>query len=258
MFSTEFYATDFKFGDKCLSDFGGTIINKDGWSLKNQITIERKEMEIPKRDGCILVNWKYSSRIIEMSVFIDEDIELDEFSAWLLNGEQKLSFIEDGREINAILDNSLDIKSYFNKHFRGMLDLTFVACSPYWRLIKEKTVKKDNPSLNETIFIKTKGNRDSLPIIMITPNGSQSKLRFEWNGHIVVLTDIANKTVYIDGERGKMYYMTNGSEGENITYKYYYNEFYDFPTLKAGIKNTFKLIEGSITKLEINPRSIFI
>ena len=49
--------------------------------------------------------------------YIEQDIDLNGFYAWLLDGEQELELIGDNKKINAILDNQIDFKCYYNSEF---------------------------------------------------------------------------------------------------------------------------------------------
>lgn len=248
------YHTDFKFGNKYLSDFGGVIKNNDGWEIKHGVTTTKATLPIPNK-GELLFGYSYNARIIPVSIYIDEDIDIDEFYGWLLNGEQTFSYVDDGREIQAILDNEIDIKAYFDNNFKCTLDLSFIAYDPYWRITNEKKILKTSIVLNTPISFKSKGNVESYPLIRIKPNGTQSKIRFKWNGQIIALTNIT-KDFYIDSEQEECYEMNLGSK-VIASSKFYSTEYYDYPIFKVG-KNTFELIEGSILELEILPNTRFI
>lgn len=243
---------DFKFGSKSLSDFGGTIINTDGWHIKNGITLEKNTSKLTGRSGEILSMWNYSKRLIDFSVYVDEDFDFDEFSAWLLDGEQVFSFEGSGREIDAIFDNTVDLKSYYNNgDYQGVMELTFVAYNPFWRIQNERSILKDNPNINEIIYIRNRGNMDSAPIIKIVPKTNQSQtIMFNWNDEMITLRNIT-KTVYINSIDNTMYYLNE----EPITYNYVSNEYYDFPIVKYNKKNTFKLINGDVSQIDIQLNS---
>jgi|GEM_PF-3659570 len=250
------YFYDFKFGDKFLSDFGGTVINTDGWQLKSGITITKLTEKIPNRHGELFLGYTYNPRIINVSICIDEDIDVDEFYAWLLNGKQIFSYVDSGKEIQAILDNEIDIRAFYDNGFKGILDLSFIAYDPFWKVSNEKHIIKDNVALNIPIAIMNKGNIDSFPLIKITPNGTQSKIRFKWNDSIVVLQNIT-KDIYIDCEQEECYELSLGQK-ILVSDKYYSDEYYTYPTIQPYKKNLFTLIEGSITKLDVQLNSIFI
>lgn len=250
------YFYDFKFGDKYLSDFGGTIINADGWQLKNGVTTTKLTEKIPNRHGELFLGYTYNPRIIPVSVYIEEDIDIDEFYAWLLDGQNVFSFVDSGKEINVILDNEIDIRAFYDNGFKGTLDLSFIAYDPFWRVTNEKHIISNNVVLNTPITVKNKGNIESYPLIMVTPYGTQSKIRFKWNDNIIILQNIS-KPIYIDCEHEECYEMNLGQK-VIVSSKYYSDEYYTYPEIKPYKKNIFELIEGNITSLDINPNSIFI
>ena len=89
------YYYDFRFGNKKLSDFGGVIINEDGWKISNGLTSTKTTEKLPMRDGELFMYETLNPRIISIPVLIEQDIDLNGFYAWLLDGEQELELIGD-------------------------------------------------------------------------------------------------------------------------------------------------------------------
>jgi hypothetical protein len=173
------------------------------------------------------------------------------------NKQQTFSWLDEqfiDKEIDVIYDKGFDMDVYYGKEFYGEVELSFIAHDPLWRVKNEKEKIITNPLINTEYYFKSKGNIDSLPIIRITPNGTQSTIVFKWNDLIVTLQNI-DKEIYIDSDgQGQVYEYVNGIKVFQMV-KYFSNSDYDMPILTPFIKNKFILLSGSITQVGITLNS---
>ena len=243
---------NFRFGDKWLSDFGGIIYNEDGWKISNGLTSNKITAKLGNHDGELYLGQSYNPRTITIPIFIQNDIDIDEFYAWLLNGEQELEFEYSGRKINAVLDNQIDITSYYDGDYKGLSTLSFIAYNPYWRPIQDTYTTISSPKVNDTKLIKTESNVDSYPIIKITPS-TLSRIKFSINDEIVELNLTNNnvgKEITIDCENEEIYDI-RFEQKYNLFNIYHSTEYYDFPSLKPYVANKFKFLEGNVSEIKI-------
>ena len=255
----DMYFEDFRFGDKKLSDFGGIIYNEDGWFISNGLTSAKTTTKLSNRDGELFLSSTYNPRTITIPIFLQRNIDLDEFFAWLLNGEQELEFVNSGRKINVILDNQIDIRNYYDGVYKGLSTLSFIAYDPYWKNIVDTYTIKQPPRVNQTVSFRIEGNTICYPKINLQPT-TVGKVKFEINGMIVTLditNSLVNKNITIDCEREDVYGVTGTSE-ENLFQIYSSNDYYEFPTLNPFVDNTFTLQSGnaSVVKIYHNDRWI--
>ena len=246
------YYNNFRFGDKRLSDFGGIIYNEDGWKISNGLTSNKITTKLGNRDGELYLGQSYNPRTITIPIFIQNDIDIDKFYAWLLNGEQELEFEGSGRKIKAVLDNQIDITSYYDGDYKGLSTLSFIAYDPYWRPIEDTYTTISFPTANTTKLIKTESNVNSYPIIKLTPT-TTNKIKFSINNEIIVLNltnDNVGKEITIDCENEEIYDI-RFEQKYNLFNIYYCTEYYDFPSLKPYITNEFKFLEGNVSEIKI-------
>lgn len=257
------YFSDFKLGNKYLSDFGNaTIYNKDanfhniGMSPEVEHTTDKMDL----RDGEIYVASKYNPRVIQIPVFFPEVIDLNELNAWLCHKEQQVfSWVDDDdkKEIDVVYNAGFNMDVYYGKDFYAKMDLTFIAHNPYWRINNERAMTISTPLINEVYNIKNKGNTDCYPLIKIKPNGTQSKIRFKWNGEYIVVLQNVITDIYIDCEEEEVYTLVAGSKVLCLE-KFFSTEYYDFPIIKYGQKNSIQFIEGNVAEVSIQPRTRII
>lgn len=259
MNANDMYFEDFRFGNKKLSDFGGIIYNEDGWLISNGLTSAKTTTKLTNRDGELYLGASYNPRTITIPIFLQEDIDIDEFYAWLLDGEQELEFDDSDRKIKAILDNQLDIRSYYDGDYRGLSTLNFIAYDPYWRATKDTYTTINSPSSSGEVNIKTKSNVLTYPIIKLTPTLA-NRIRFKINDIIVSLnitSDNVNKEIIIDCENEEIYDLRFNTE-YNLFNIYSSNDYYEFPTLNPFVINKFTFLEGSVSKIVIQHNNRWI
>jgi hypothetical protein len=254
------YYNDFRLGDKTLSSFNGTIINTDENKKKMNLLpdIENITDKDSSKHGERYIRSRYQPRVIDISVIFNQDTDLDELRAWLgYDGLQKFSWEDElitEKEIDVIYNKSLDMEVYYDKDFWGECELSFIAYYPFWKVKGEKEKIVSNPIINTEYYFKGKGNIVSLPIIKLTPNGTQSTIVFKWNDLTITLQNV-DKEIYIDSEDdGQVYEIINGIKVNKIL-KYYSNSDYDMPINKPFIKNKFILLSGSISELSVKLNS---
>jgi len=251
------YHNDFQLGNKTLSSFNGIIINTDD-SKKKMNLLPEIEHIVDKdsfNNGERYIRSRYQPRVIDIDVMFSDDVDLDELSAWLgHNKQQTFSWCDDiiDKEISVIYQKGFDLDVYYGKKFYGQTNLSFIAHYPFWKVKKEKDKIITNPNINQEYTFKSKGNIESLPIIKITPIGTQSNIIFKWNDLTVALTNI-DKPIYIDSE-GQVYEMINGIKVYQMI-KYFSNLNYDMPTVQPFVRNKFILVQGAVSEVKITLNS---
>ena len=243
---------DFRLGNKKLSDFGGIIYNEDGWKISNGLSSNKITSKLTNRDGELFLGLTYNPRVITIPIFIQEDIDIDEFYAWLLNGEQELEFEDSDRKIKVVLDTQIDIQSYYDGDYKGLSTLSFIAYDPYWRATKDTYSAMENPTSGQIIKAKTKSNVVTYPIIKLTPTTS-NKIQFKINEDLITLnisSSNVGKEIIIDCENEEIYDIRNGAK-YNLFSIYNSNDYYSFPTLNPYKTNTIEFITGRVSKMSI-------
>lgn len=251
------YSYDFRFGKKYLSDFGGVIVNQDGWKLNSGVTSEKITEKIPTKHGEVLIGFTFNPRIIDVHILIEEDIDLDELYAWLLDGEQELELIDSGKKIMAVLDNQIDITGYTDGGFKGTLDLSFICYDPFYRHVNERPIAISNPAIDAIINVKSKGNWECFPTIKLMSK-INGKVRFKWNDMIITLSSItANREVIIDCENEEVFEYRNGTK-YNLFSIFTSTDYYEFPSIKPFVQSKITLLEGSLSNISVLPNSKYI
>ena len=247
--------TDFKLGNKLLSDFNGTLYNSQDANIINLApTITHITEELANQDGQLYFGSRVEPRTIDLSVYFEGDFDLQELSAWLCKKEpQKFQFVDDDKEISVIYNSSLELRSFYNNDFQGTMDISFIAYDPYFRIVNERPINISNPVIGNKYNIKSKGNVDSFPLIKVKPYKTQSKIRFKFNDMLIVLKNV-DKDIYLDCELEEVYEMNTGRK-VLVREKYYSTDYYEFPILAPFVSNTIELIEGSVDEISILPNS---
>lgn len=259
------YFSDFKLGNKYLSDFGNATIYNENQSnhtigLSPEVTHTTDKMDL--RDGEMYVASAYNPRVITIPVFFPEVIDLNELNSWLCKkGQQVFSWVDDDdkKEIDVIYNAGFNMDVYYGSKFYGKTTLSFIAHDPYWRITNERHMSILAPVINQVYNIKNKGNVDSHPVIRITPSGAQSKIRFKWNNEYMVVLQNVTRDIYIDCEEEEVYELEAGT-GVKVIHleKFFSTEYYDFPIIKHGQKNSIEFIEGSVVEANIELKTRII
>lgn len=249
---------------KCLSDFGGIIINKDNNAYNMNLLPDPNHItdNDDMRDGEIYLRTTYGTRAIEVTCFFSEEMgggNLFELNKWLGKKRQQIfEWVGDDerKQIDVVYNKGFDVDIYYNEKFYGEIALTFIAHNPYYRIKNERPVRFTDLVLNQEYSIRPKGNTESYPLIKITPNGVQQKIRFNWNKISIELFNI-DKDIYIDCESGMCYEIVNGQKVMAFG-KFKSDEYYIFPDLPIDTISRFTVLEGNIKEFTIQPNTRII
>lgn len=223
-----------EFNIKCMSHNGFSGIGKS-----------YNEVEVPGRDSPLIKDSYTRERFkLEVDVVVDSDNILRDailIKRWLLGDIQdkpiELSNME-GYYFKGFLDNKLDISEVISQV--GECTLKF-NCQSY---IRVKGGDLSVRMLNGAIITNNTGV-ESKPLIKITCTGD---CKFMIGDSVVELRDVDGVT-YIDSELMDTY---TYNASKNIVLQN--NKMYsDFPILIPG-DNMYKVISGTIEKMEITPR----
>lgn len=251
--------SDFKLGNKKLSDFGGVIMN-DGEFTENYLpSLNLKSQSLVNSDGELFYGSKLDPKIIDEKIAIIDTSKFneDEFKAWINCREQQwFNYVGDNKKIKVVRNNSLDSSLYSDGE---IMELSFIAHKPYWQPIDDKIWTQNTPSVNIVYKFNINSNTDSLPLIKLECIGNKVDTKFEING---LQFNIKNMTteIYIDCEHEAVYTLVNDekltrlSEFECVSL----NKFkYTFPKLTMG-ENYFKLLKGSLSRIIINTNELYL
>ena len=255
MLAEPMYFSDFKLGNKLLSDFNGVLYNsQDGHCINLAPSITHITEQLANQDGELYFGSRVEPRIIDLSIYFEGAVDLQELTAWLCKKEpQKFMFVDDDKEINVIYNSSIDLKAFYSNDFQGLMDVSFIAYDPYFRIVNERPINISNPVIGNKYNIKSKGNVDSFPLIKVKPYRTQSKIRFKFNDMLIVLKNV-DKDIYLDCELEEVYEMNTGRK-VLVREKYYSTDYYEFPILPPFTSNTIELIEGSVDEISVLPNS---
>ena len=145
---------------------------------------------------------------------------------------------------------------YYGREFNAVFTLNFIAHNPYWRLKHELPYVRKGLTSGNILKIKNKGNANCYPLIKITPNGTQSTIKFNFNDLQVTLSNV-DKPFYIDCELERCYEIINGEKKISLT-KYVSDKYGNFPYMWYDKQNIFQLIQGNIAEIEMELRTRII
>lgn len=256
------YFSDFSLGGTKLSSFNGIKYNPSGDGIPYDISMpspEHTTVKIPNTHGEKWFKTTYGTRLISVPVFIYDTLDIDRFNAWVSDCNPRPFYFvnskgeSDYKEIDVIYSKGIDITQYYSPDFKGTTTLEFIAHYPLWRVRNEKNIEIKFPTINKENKFNTKTTIESLPLIKITPNGTQSKIIFQFNDIIITLSNV-NKDIYIDSFNGEVYEENNGIK-VGCFEKYYSNGWIEFPKINPFVYNKLILIEGNVASFEITPNS---
>lgn len=240
-------------------DFNGQIYNTNNDTFTtnqlpnpNHITDKNENC-----DGERYIDTKYGVRPLDIPVFFHEDntLGLFELKEWIGDKSQKIFQYEGDpthKCIDVIYNKELDLETFYGKEFNSKTTISFIAHNPFWYIRNETPLTYRRIEQNKKILIECRGNTDCSPLIKITPNGTQAKIRFMWNDLEIILENV-DKPLYLNCEKQRCYEIIN-NKPEKALFKYKVKNF-EYPKLKHKIKNYFTLLEGKLTELYIEPNT---
>lgn len=250
--------TDFKLGNKKLSDFNGIIYNAG----ENVINILPNMTHITEStnslDGEIYYGAKYEPRTIEIPCYFEGDVDLDDLKAWLNpKEEQEFYYIGDTKKISVVYASQIDMDAYYNNPFQGKMTITLIAYDPFWKSITPDVFTLNFMSTGQSAFITGAGNVDNKPLIEVKPKfNSQAKVRIKFDDMIIILKNLT-KPIYIDCENEEVYELQAGTRVTAMD-KFTSTDFYDFPHFKPKKVSEIKLLEGSVESIVVNRNARWI
>lgn len=247
------YYYDFKFGQKRLSDFGGTIYNKDGFKRTIGSDVEHITLPIPNK-GEIYYGTKITPITFDVDCYFKQSLKGREIANWICNqGEQRFQYIGDDKYCNAVYNGKLEFDIYGGDiKEQSIATIPFINYEGFWRT-EETPITITEPTINQTYNIVGNNNIESFPTFKIIP--SSSTARFKWNDMYIALKNLkANTEYYLDGEKGDFYYILAGTKVYSMPCLYT-DDYYTMPSLLPFVNNEITLLEGSITSLIITKNS---
>ena len=253
------YYSDFILGDRRLSSFNGIRYNEgDEITYQSIPTPKHITQEVSGMNGSFYFKSTYDSRLITIPIFIYDEIDIDYFNGWIGDidsGLRPLTFIyENGtqsdRYLEVIYNKGVDFTSYYTPKFKGTSTLEFIAFDPLYKIKNEEKITLNSPVINKNYTFASKSNIKSPPIIKISPNGTQTQIKFMINDLTITLNNV-NTPIIINAEDGEVYTMNNGIR-VNAFQKYISDGWRHLPSILASQTNKFVLLSGNITSVEIN------
>lgn len=256
---------DFKLGEYKLSDFNGFRYNEDekivyyGLPSVKHITQDNDNI-----DGSLYIKSKHETRILEIPIFIYDNIDMNRFKSWvgdIESGERELRFIYENGQlseeyINVVYNSSYDFTTWYHNGFNGKAKLSFIAHNPYYKIKNESPFIINNPLIEQIYTFKSKGNVCSNPRIEITPK-SKTNISLIINELPITILNV-DKTIYINSNDGEVYVLNNGIR--QTKYKdYKSNGNSSLPIVYPYQKpNSIKVMSGDIYDIKIYPNSLII
>ena len=241
--------SDFIYGDKKISDFGGTLYNEDGFrknigSNPNHITLS-----IPNK-GDIYYGIKYDPIEIDLPCYFEARLSEREIASWICGEEERrFQYIGDTKYCNAVYNGKLEFEIYGGDTIdQSLTNIPLISYDGFWRAIEEPQII-ENPTINTVYLINGNNNIASYPTFKITPRSSTVNIK--WNDMYIALKNIEeNKEYILDGENGDFYYLSAESKIYMMPCLYT-DDYYTMPTLKPFVQNELTVISGSVKKIEI-------
>lgn len=258
--------TDFILGDNNikLSSFGGVLFNQDNAKiglLPSHNILSNKFNS--NNDGEVIATTSLDPRIIPINMYFENDnLDIDALKQWLYNDgkEQWFRYVGSDRKIKVIYKEDMTLDVFNDK--QSTLSVNLYAYDPKWYLTTGTTFTQDRPSTNQLYTFNNPSNVEKCyPLIHLeVGSGVTAKnIIIEINGNRIKLANIYTD-IYLDSKYRTCYTLVVG-EPQNQLGDYEYSELgkhkYYFPILKVG-NNTFKLIQGTLTKVTIEMNSTAI
>jgi phage-related protein len=203
-----------------------------------------------------------------MTVFFSEEDgggDLFELKRWLYKtreGKKYRQWFEwdsddENKQILVYESGGWKSQVYYQKKFYGQIDFKFIAHYPFYSVKNEKdiTFAGTDVAIGHRNNIRCAGNSEPYPLIKITPNGTQSAIKFIWNDLTVTLSNV-DKPIYLDCAKKKCYEIINGIVTPS-NLKYSSTKFIKYPyiTSDPDIKNYIQILAGNVSEFRITPRS---
>ena len=254
------YYSDFIFGQKSLSSFGGIIYN-DSDTFKKTIGRNPKHitLTIPNK-GQIYYGTEYEPYQFDVPCYFERTLSEAEITEWIINsGEQPFQYVGDDKAINAVYNGMLDFSIYGNDIIQqSIVTIPFIAYGDsLWYSTKNETyIISDSYTANEVNF-ETVANRKSFPLISFTADSSV--VGFEWNNKLNFSMKNLTKgrTYYIDTSNDDVYYMLAGSK-IFVVDSYESDMYYTMPTIEPKMTNTLRVVRGHATNIKVVANSKII
>lgn len=243
---------DFIFNGRNLSDFNGWIhTTNNPFKMPLLPNQEIKSESIPSI-GEIFTGRTLGARRWSLDIFFDNILDQREIANWLITeSESEFSFVGDDVKINALVENTDELELYAEGDvFMGQFTINFVAFNPYYYPISDRV--HEFTTFSQEIVFNNDGNRESFGEFDFTLNGLQN-VKFRLNGELFEISEAKNRLL-INTE----FHTCKDSDGNrrrsivgNVA-----EFFYKLP-LRAG-RNTFTLVNGSVSRLTIKCNSRYI
>lgn len=249
-----------------LDDFGGIIINTSDETYDRECMPQINFItdKNDTRDGEIFIRATRGIRNIDnLTMLFSEENgggDLFELKKWLGKTYQQW-FTWDGDDeekgIWVVEEGNWKSQVYYNRKFYGKIQLKFVAHDPYYYKTDEKDVSFTNLTTGYSSNVRCAGNCDSYPIIKITP--STTTLSFKWNNLNITLSNLTiGQTYYLDCELCQCYYISNGIKILAPYGTYNSDKYIQYPEILCEGINTFTIMNGSASSLNIQLNSRII
>ena len=254
------YYSDFIFGQKSLSSFGGIIYN-DSDTFKKNIGRNPKHitLSIPNK-GQIYYGTEYEPYQFDIPCYFERTVNEAEITEWIINsGEQPFQYVGDDKAINAVYNGMLDFSIYGNDiNQQSIVTIPFIAYGDtLWYYTKSETYTIADSSTASEVSFKTVANKTSYPLISFTANSSVVK--FRWNNELnfTMKNLTVGKKYYIDTSNDDIYYMLAGSK-IFVVGSYESDIYYTMPIIKPKVTNILKVVEGHALDVKIVANSKII
>lgn len=254
------YYSDFRFGQKTLSSFGGIIYN-DSDTFKKNIGRNPKHITLPiPNKGEIYYGTEYEPYQFDVPCYFERTLNEAEITEWIINsGEQPFQYVGDDKAINAVYNGMLDFSIYGNDIIQqSIVTIPFIAYGDsLWYSTKSETYTIADSSTASEVNFKTVANRPSYPLISFT--AGSTAIKFKWNNKLdfSMKNLTIGRTYYIDTSNDDVYYMLAGSQ-IFVVDSFESDIYFTMPIIEPKITNTLKVVEGHATNVKVVANSKII
>lgn len=243
---------DFSFNGKRLSEKNGYIHTTSNPFKSALLPNQELKSEVIPSIGEVFVGKTLGARRWSLDIFFDNILDQREIASWLMTEmESEFYFIGDNVKINALVENVDDLEVYAEGDvFMGQFAINFVAYDPYYYNLNNEAL--EFTTFSQEIVFNNDGNRESFPVLEFDLNGLQN-VKFKLNGVLLEVSEAQDKLV-LDSV-----YHTCKDSSSNRRKDIVGNKAQFFYNLKLNPnRNTFQLVNGSISRLTIKCNSRYI
>lgn len=237
--------SDFYFNNRWLSDFDAEIGGSSPTSFNISVLPEKQltTQSVMGVDGELITSVRFLPRTFPIPIVLHDLSRVREIANWLSCIEpQYFQFKGDNVRIKCLVDSAVDVTKLFTSI--GTAEIKFIAHDVYYEAIDDITHVFNNPAVGQIFNFHNQGTSPSKPMIRVYGTGT---VTIDLNGEEFTLDGITGGYVDMDCAKQTVF-NTSGNK-----YHIFRGKFKNL-VLKPDY-NDIKLVNGSVTKIEVQCRS---